>query len=101
MNGLNSLELRGKIQNIYIRRKRTKRASYSSKNDLTINSLSRYLPKQLIEYIIFHETAHIEQKRHNSDFWRIVVTNFPDYATHEKELLAYWFIINERLFSIF
>lgn len=41
---------------------KTKWASFSPKNNLTINKLMKYLPDDLIEYVIFHEISHLRGK---------------------------------------
>ena len=46
-----------KINKIFFRRMKTKWASLSSKGNLTINTLLKYLPQKLIQYIIFHELS--------------------------------------------
>ncbi|MEM3637080.1 MAG: M48 family metallopeptidase [Conexivisphaerales archaeon] len=87
-------EFKGKIRNIYIRRMYSKWASYSAKKNLTINSLARYLPEELLEYIILHEVTHARQKRHNSSFWGMISKAYPDFESQEKKLFGYWFAVN-------
>lgn len=77
------------VNKIYFRKMKTKWASCSSKKNLTINTLLRYLPKDLIEYVIYHEMAHLVEKRHNERFWKIISHRFPDYKKVEKELFIY------------
>lgn len=72
---------------------KTKWGSYSKKGNLTINTLLKYLPDKLIEYIIFHEMAHSIERKHNERFWNIINKKFKDYETKEKNLLVYWFLV--------
>ena len=51
-------ELDTRINNTYFKKMKTKWASYSRNQNLTINTLMRYLPKDLIQYITYHEIAH-------------------------------------------
>jgi len=51
------------------------------------------LPVKLIEYVIFHEIAHLIVKKHNEVFWRIVSQRFKNYKKIEKELFSFWFLI--------
>ena len=88
-----SKELDVTVNNVYFRKMRTKWASCSSKRNLTINSLMRHLPKELIEYIVFHEIAHLIEKRHNENFWNIILSRFSNYKDLEKDLFGYWFLI--------
>jgi len=84
-----------KINNIYFRKMKTKWGSYSTKRNLTINTLLKYLPKKLIEYVIFHEMVHSLERKHNQTFWKILSRKFNNYRTREKDLLVYWFLIQK------
>jgi len=86
-------ELGVNINKIFIRKMKTKWASCSSRRNLTVNELMKYLPEQLIGYVVYHELAHLIEKRHNEKFWRIISRKYPDYQKFENQLLAYWFLI--------
>lgn len=88
-------EFNFKINNIYFRKMKTKWGSYSSQRNLMINTLLKYLPEELIEYVIFHEMAHSWERRHNERFWKAVSREFKDYEKREKELLVYWFLVQK------
>lgn len=90
-----SKELKLNMNKIYFRRMRSKWGSCSSKKNLTINTYLKYLPENLIEYIIFHEMVHLIERKHNKAFWNIISKRFNDYQRNEKELLAYWFLIQK------
>jgi len=90
-------ELNIKINKIYYRKMKTKWASHSKSNNLTINTLAKYLPQELIEYIIYHEATHAIERKHNQNFWNIITKKFPDYENKEKDLLTYWFIIQKHI----
>jgi predicted metal-dependent hydrolase len=83
------------IDRVFYRKMKTKWASCSPKNNLTINTLLRHLPKGLIEYVIFHEMTHLTQKKHNEAFWKKIGTKVRDYQEKERELLVYWFLIQK------
>ncbi|MEJ5327925.1 MAG: M48 family metallopeptidase [Candidatus Bathyarchaeia archaeon] len=85
-------ELNTTINKVFYRRMKTKWASHSSNSNLTINTLTKYLPNDLIEYILYHETAHNIERKHNENFWRLIAKKFPDYQNKEKSLLTYWFL---------
>ena len=90
-------ELDVTIDKIFIRRMKTKWASCSSKHNLTVNELMKYLPEQLIGYIVYHELTHLIEKKHNEKFWKIISRKYPDYRELESQLLAYWFLIMKTL----
>jgi predicted metal-dependent hydrolase len=89
-------ELNTKINKIYFRQMKTKWASHSQNNNLTINTLLKYLPENLINYIIYHETAHNIERKHNENFWNLINQKHPDHSTMEKDLLTYWFRIQKN-----
>ena len=88
-------DLNTKINRIYFREMRTKWASHSQNNNLTINTLLKFLPETLISYIIYHETAHNVERKHNENFWNLISRKHPDYPSKEEKLLSYWFLIQE------
>jgi predicted metal-dependent hydrolase len=87
------------VNEVRFRKMRTKWASHSKNNNLTVNTMLKYLPAGLIEYVIFHEVAHNIEKKHNSYFWVLIAKRFPDYETKEKDLLTYWFIVQKHVGS--
>jgi hypothetical protein len=89
-------ELGVKINQIFFRKMRTKWASCSAKKNLTVNTLMKYLPKKLIEYIIYHELTHLIEKRHNERFWKTIEKKFKNYKDLEISLFLYWFLINSK-----
>lgn len=89
-------ELNTKINKIYFRKMKTKWASHSKNNNLTINTLLQFLPEDLISYIIYHETAHNIERKHNENFWNLINKKHPDYQAKEEKLLAYWFLTQEN-----
>jgi len=95
-----SKELGVKVNRTYLRKMRTKWASCSSKRNLTINRLMRYLPEHLVKYVIFHEIAHIVEKRHSDKFWKIISKEFDNYQELERDLFIYWFQVTNRVMKL-
>jgi len=93
-----SKRLKVRINKIYFRKMRTKWASCSSRRNLTINTLMKYLPKKQIEYITYHELVHLIEKRHNERFWRCISKRFKNYKALETSLFPYWFLLNSKKF---
>jgi len=93
-------ELKVSISNISFRKMKTKWASISSSNNLTVNKLVRYLPEHLIEYIIYHELTHLIEKRHNEKFWKIIYNKFENFKYLEKELFSYWFLVSKYILKM-
>jgi predicted metal-dependent hydrolase len=89
-------DLNTKINKIYYRKMTTKWASHSQNNNLTINSLLKFLPNDLINYIVYHEIAHNREKKHNLNFWAFVSIKYPTHDDKEKQLLTYWFLLQKK-----
>lgn len=88
-------DLKINVGSIYFKSMKSKWGSCSPKRNLTINKLLKYLPDNLIEYVIFHEMAHLIERKHNKRFWNFISNKFHDYKNQEKELLEYWFLIQK------
>lgn len=89
-------ELDTAIERTFYRTMKTKWASLSKNRNLTVNTLTRYLPENIIEYIIYHELTHAKHgKKHNQTFWSQITSKFPNHQTLENNLLAHWFQIQQ------
>ncbi|MDI3483802.1 MAG: hypothetical protein PWQ74_389 [Methanobacteriaceae archaeon] len=89
-------QLNLKVNRIIFRKMKTKWGSCSPKGNITINTTLKYLPENLIEYVIFHEMAHFIERKHNKHFWNIISKKFKNYKKLEKDLLIYWFLIQSK-----
>ena len=85
-------ELDLNVNSVQIKRMNSKWGSCSSRKNVIVNSNLRYLPTELIDYVVYHEIAHLEERKHNEKFWKIVSKKFKDYQNKEKELFVYWFL---------
>jgi predicted metal-dependent hydrolase len=45
-----------------------------------------HLPLPLIDYVVAHELAHLEQMNHSPRFWAVVERLYPDYKVARSEL---------------
>jgi predicted metal-dependent hydrolase len=85
--------LKVKPQKIYFRLMKTKWASCSKKRNITLNPLLKYLPEDLIRYVIFHEFCHLIIPRHDKKFWFLVSRKFDNPEQLERKLFGYWFLL--------
>jgi len=90
-----SKELNVNINNVYFKRMKTRWGSCSSKKNINLNSYLMHLPSYLIEYVVYHELAHLVEMGHNKKFWNIISNKYPDYKTMEDELLIYWLLVRK------
>ena len=66
------------------------------KKNLNFNKLLKYLPDDLVKYVVLHEIAHLREKKHDEEFWKIVSAKFVNYKEKEKDLMDYWFLIQSQ-----
>ncbi len=92
-----SRELNVKINKIYFKRMKTRWGSCSSKKNININIYLMHLPFYLIEYVIYHELAHLVEMGHNKKFWKIISRKYPNYKNMEDELLIYWLLVRKLI----
>lgn len=53
---------------------------------LAFNGELAYLPLDVIDYVFYHEIAHLKHPNHSADFWQEVQGLMPDYQKHRKKL---------------
>jgi hypothetical protein len=61
-------------------------ASCGDKGTLNFNWRIVMAPVWVFDYILVHEMAHMLQKGHTKDFWRLVSRVIPDYEEHKAWL---------------
>jgi len=92
-------KLKVNVKKIILRKMRTKWASLSSRYNVTINTYTKFLPQELIKYIVFHEIAHLLVRKHNEKFWGLIEKQYSDYEKYEDELFKYWFLLQRKIKS--
>jgi predicted metal-dependent hydrolase len=83
------------VDKVIFRKLLSKWASCSKYGNLTFNIELRYLPKRLINYVVYHEMLHIIERKHNFKFWQMVKEKYSNHVKYEEELFGYWFLINK------
>ena len=87
-------------QAVRFRKMRTKWGSCSSKGNLNFNTHIRYLPEELIEYIVFHEMVHLIELNHSPAFHSHIKARFSDHKARDRKLSSYWLLIQEQVNSV-
>lgn len=95
----NLKDLNLKVNKIYFKQMKSKWASCSSSKNLMVNSLLQHLPKSLIEYVVYHETLHLIERKHNPNFWKLMSKKYKDHQRKEKELFVYWFLVQDKMLT--
>lgn len=69
-----------------LRNQRTRWASCSPNQTLSFNWRLIMAPPDIIDYIVVHELAHLQEQNHTNRFWDIVSQYDPDYQDHAEWL---------------
>jgi hypothetical protein len=65
---------------------RTQWGSCTAQGVVRLNWQLVTMPLQLIDYVVVHELAHLQEMNHSPAFWKVVESACPDYAKIRKEL---------------
>ena len=60
--------------------------SCSSANNVNLSTRLLFAPKDVIDYVIIHELAHLYEMNHSKKFWDIVSQVMPNYKEKERWL---------------
>jgi predicted metal-dependent hydrolase len=91
-----SNEMKVKERKIIVRTQKTKWASLSSNGTISFNLKLVSLPEDLIEYVVYHEMLHFFEKKHNSNFIRMIKERFKDAEIREEKLRSFWISLAEN-----
>lgn len=61
---------------------RTRWGSCSSLGTVSLNWRLIMAPPDVIDYVIYHELAHLREHNHGPRFWALVAALMPNYKTH-------------------
>ncbi|MBQ7368435.1 MAG: M48 family metallopeptidase [Clostridia bacterium] len=76
------------VQSVKITSARRKWGSCSGKDEIRYSFRLLYAPKEVIDYVVVHELAHVRHKNHSAAFWNEVARFVPDYKTKRQWLKA-------------
>ena len=82
-------------ENIRITLAKSRWGSCSEDDRLAFSFPLIMAPPVIIDYVIVHELAHIREKNHSRNFWRLVEAIIPDYDQSRR-----WLRINQQLLNI-
>ena len=85
-----------RYQKITITSARTRWGCCTRDNRLRYSYRLIFTPKEIIEYVVVHELAHIVQKNHSPAFWAVVESQIPDWKQKRK-----WLRQNSALMELF
>jgi predicted metal-dependent hydrolase len=89
-----------KPEGIYFRKMKKRWASCNTnKKKIIFDKNIKFLPQELIKYIVLHEMAHLVINSHNKNFWDIILRLDKNYKEKEILLSAYRLKINNCFFN--
>jgi predicted metal-dependent hydrolase len=71
---------------LQIRGQRTRWASCSSNGAMSFNWRLLLAPREVLDYVVEHEVAHLEVLDHSPRFWQVLASRCPDWRAHESWL---------------
>ena len=74
------------VKQVTVRKAKTRWGSCSSRNNISLSIYCMTLPDELIDYIIYHELAHVKVKNHSKDFWAHLEALLPGAMLLDKAL---------------
>lgn len=83
---LNAMHFNKEIKSIRLKYNKSNWGSCSSKKNINLSSRLLLVPKEVRQYVIIHELAHLIEMNHSANFWNIVAGACPEYKQHEKWL---------------
>lgn len=89
-----ALHTNNRAISISIRSQSTRWGSCSSRRTISLNWRLIMTPPFVIDYIIYHELAHLTHMNHSKQFWSLVENYCPDYKKAER-----WLKQNHKLLN--
>ncbi len=83
---LNNLHFGYLVEGIAFRYNKSNWGSCSFSGNLTFSTRLFLAPLDVIDYVIIHELAHLEQHNHSPAFWKLVRGAMPDFKEKTKWL---------------
>ena len=80
------LKVEHKLKDVVFRKTKTKWGHCCQDGTIQYNWLVMMAPKEVIDYLVAHETSHLKHMNHSARFWETVASVCPEYKT-----LKNWF----------
>ena len=85
-----SFELELPFKRPSVRGQKTRWASCSSSQNISLNYKLLFLPKEVVRYVLVHELCHTVHMNHSQVFWQLVGEKMPGFEPHRKTLKNGW-----------
>jgi predicted metal-dependent hydrolase len=80
---------------ISIRQQKTRWASCSNYQSISLNLKLLFLPASLVRYVFIHELCHTVHLNHSSEFWALVAEKEAEWESLDRELSRGWRYVPE------
>lgn len=81
---LNGLHFGHSIRSVQLKNLQTRWGSCSHEGNINLATRLLCAPPHVVDYVIVHELAHVNQLDHSASFWRLVEQAMPDYKDRVK-----------------
>lgn len=71
---------------LFLSSARTRWGSCNSRGEIRLNWRLGFFPLPLIDYVVTHELAHLQEMNHSPRFWSVVESLCPDWRQRRAEL---------------
>lgn len=86
---INARTLTVRIRSITLKFMRSRWGSCSHMGNIALSTPLLSTTKEILEYVIIHELAHVREMNHSKRFWAIVGEHYPEYRKQMKALRGY------------
>ena len=83
---LNAIHFKQSFNTISLKYNYTNSGSCSKARNINISTRLLFAPREVQDYVIIHELAHLIELNHSKRFWALVERAMPDYREHEAWL---------------
>lgn len=74
----------------FVKRPKTRWASCSRHNSISLNAKLLFLPPEYVDYVLVHELCHLAEMNHSKRFWALVQRHSPDFRKLDRHLREMW-----------
>lgn len=83
---LNQRFFQKKIKGVRLKYNHSNWGSCSNSGNINLSTRLLFAPDEVIDYVIIHELAHLQEMNHSPRFWKLVGKAMPDYREKERWL---------------
>src|SRR3989344_529582 len=83
---LNQKHFNFKFKKIFLKYNASNWGSCSHYDNINISTRVLFAPEEVIDYVCIHELAHLQERNHSSEFWKLVEKAMPDHQEKRKWL---------------